>query len=135
MCYPRSDLLSASIDPAAAVSSFRSQRGLLLNLIRHSLSTLANSLYAQRIISHEVYEKACNENRGSSERGGALLECVEARIEMRPLDFTRVVCILESDPFLEVLAEKLVQSYREFVVIIARRDGVIICVIIYRDIL
>ena len=125
LCYSRSDLLPASIDPVAAVGSFRSQRELLLNLIRHSLSTLANSLYAQRIISREVYEKACNENRSSSERGGALLECVEARIEVQPLDFTRMVRILESDAFLEVLVEKLVQSYREFVGIISyvtRRD-------------
>ena len=76
------------------------------------------NVYAQRIISHEVYEKACNENRGSNERGGALLECVEAKIEVRPSDFTRVIRILESDPFLEVLVEKLVQSYRKFVGII-----------------
>ena len=43
-----------------------------------------------------------------------MLECVEARIKVRPSDFTRVVHILESDPFLEVLAEELVQNYREF---------------------
>ena len=105
--------MSGSIDSAAAVNSFRSQRGLLLNLIRHSLSTLANSLYAQRILSLEVYEKVCNENIGSSERGGALLECVEARIGAQPSDFTKIVYILESNPFLAVLAEGLVQSYRE----------------------
>ena len=56
-----------------------------------------------------------NVNRGMSERGGALLECVEARIKDKPSNFTRVVHILESDPFLEVLAEELVQGYREFV--------------------
>ena len=107
-------MLPANIDPAAAVSSFRSQQEMILKLIRNCLPTLATSLYSQRIIPQDVKEKACNENRGSSERAGALLECVEARIEVQPSDFTMVVHILESDPFLEVLAEELVQNYREF---------------------
>ena len=120
--------MPGNIDPAAAVSSFRSQRGLLLNLIRHSLSTLANSLYAQRIISHEVYEKACNENKGTSERCTTLLECVEDRIRVRPSYFNKVVNILESDPFLEDLAEELVQSYRELVADRYRRLMICACV-------
>lgn len=46
-----------------------------------------------------------------------MLECIEARIGEWPSDFTRVVQILESDPFLKMLAEELVQSYRKFVVL------------------
>lgn len=94
-----------------AVNSFRSHRALLLNLIRHCLPSLANSLRAQYMIPKEIYEIACNENRGSSERGVSLLECVEARIEAVPSDFTKVIQVLQSEPFLCSLADGLVHGY------------------------
>ena len=96
-----------------AVDSIRSQRDLLSNLIRHCLSSLAESLYSKSIISGEVREKACNQSLGSSERGGALLDCVEARVMAVPSDFAKIVDILEAEPFLSSSAEKLVKSYCE----------------------
>lgn len=105
--------LPSSIDPKAAVGCFRSQRGLLLNLLRHCLPTLSQSLLAECLIPRDVYEKANNQFLGTSERTGALLDCVEARIECLPSDFLKVVSILESEPFLRSLADEMVQHYRK----------------------
>ena len=74
---------------------------------------MANSLYAKYMIPQEVYELACNGNKGASERGVALLDCVESRVEAVPSDFTEVVDILEADGFLEPGAEELIKSYSE----------------------
>ena len=95
-----------------AVDFIRSQRDLLSNLIRHCPS-LAESLYSKSIISGDVREKACNQSLGSSERGGALLDCVEARVMAVPSDFAKVVNILEAEPYLRFSAEELVKSYCE----------------------
>ena len=70
------------------------------------------------MIPQEIYEKACNENRGSSERGVALLDCLEARIEAIPRDFRKILQILQEQPFLEVLADKLIHSYCEQFVVV-----------------
>ena len=70
-----------------------------------------NSLYAEYMIPRRVYELVCNENKCLGERGVALLDCVESRIEAVPSDFTKVVHILEEEPFLESLAKDLVESY------------------------
>ena len=96
-----------------AITTFRSKRPLLLNLVRHCLPSLANSLLSEFIISHDVCEKACNQNLVTTERGRALLDCVESRIEVIPASFSKVVHILELDPFVEIAAKELVQSYCE----------------------
>ena len=96
-----------------ATNAFRKQRSLLLNLIRHCLPEVANSLFAEYTIPQGVYELVCNGNKDASERGVALLDCVESRIEAVPSDFTKVVDILEADGFLEPGAEELVKSYCE----------------------
>ena len=96
-----------------AVATFRSQRDLMLNLIRHCLPSLANSLYAKAMIPSEIYERACNETRGRSERGVALLDCIEAKLEMGPSNFTTIINILQQEPFLKELADKLIHTYRE----------------------
>ena len=44
----------------------------------------------------------------------ALLDCVEARSRAVPLDFVKFVRVLESDPYLESLANQLVHSYCEY---------------------
>jgi hypothetical protein len=49
-----------------------------------------------------VYELACNESKGPSERGVALLDCVESSTEA---DITKIVHILKADAYLESLAE------------------------------
>ncbi len=94
------------------MASFRSQREGVLKRIRHCLPSLANSLYAQFLITQDVLEKAINESVGF-EKSVALLDCVEARIEAEPLDFIKVVQVLETERYLESLATQLVHSYRE----------------------
>ena len=96
-----------------AIKAFRSQRTLVLNLIRQSLISVANSLYAEFMIPREVYEKASNQSLGSNERGVALLDSVQSKLEGEPSDFIKFVVILESDSYLRSQAEKLVKSYCE----------------------
>ena len=74
---------------------------------------MANSLFAEYMIPQGVCELVCIGNKGASERGVALLDCVESRIEAVPSDFTKVVLILEADGFLQPGAEELVKSYCE----------------------
>ena len=96
-----------------AINAFRSQRELLLNPIRHCLPPLANSLFGKTMIPGCVCEKACNQSLSSNEKGVALLDCIQSRLEVKPSDFTNLVSILESEPFLKDLAEKLVKEYCE----------------------
>ena len=97
-----------------AVKSFRSQLKVLLNLIRHCLLSLATALFADGIIHQNVYDKACNETLTFDSRGVALLNCIKARIEAVPSDFTKIVSILESEPFLRESADGLVQNYCKY---------------------
>ena len=77
------------------------------------------------MIPQVVYELVCIGNKGASERGVALLDCVESRIEAVPSDFTKVVNILEGEGFLRPGAEELVNSYCESVI------NIIPCVHLY----
>ena len=97
-----------------AVKSFRSQLKVLLDLIRHCLLSLATALFADGIIHRDVHDKACNETLSSESRGVAVLDCMEARIEAVPSDFTKIVSIMESDPFLGEIAVGLVQNYCKY---------------------
>jgi hypothetical protein len=63
------------------------------------------------MIPRGVYELACNANKVPSERGVALLDCIESRIEAVPSDFTKIIHILEAEPFLESQANALIKSY------------------------
>lgn len=90
-----------TVDPVMAASFFKTQRNLLLNLIRHCLFTLADRLYSKCLIPQEAYDEVCNENLNKTRRGGVLLDCIEARLAAVPADFTKVVTIFESEPFLE----------------------------------
>jgi hypothetical protein len=94
-----------------ATAAFREQRELLLNLIRHCLPEVANSLYSKFMIPRRVFDLACNDNKDPSERGVALLDCIESRIEAVPSDFIKIVHILEAEPFLESQAHALIKSY------------------------
>ena len=106
-------LLPPTIDCEVASKALRSQRGLLLNPIRHCLPTLANLLRAEYIIPDDVYEDVCNQAVSKSKRCGDLLECMEDRVESFPSDFIKIVHILESEPFLQHIAAELVHSYCE----------------------
>ena len=103
--------LPSKIDSVVALNSFRSQRELLLNLIRHCLHSLTNALWAKGLISPDIKEKTLNDMLSMSVRGIALLDCIEAKIKVQPTVYATVVNILESEPFLEALAKVLVHSY------------------------
>ena len=103
--------LPPTIDPTLATDALRTQRGRLLDLLRHCLPEIADPFFAHRMISRKIRDKAFNSHLDITERGVALLDCVESRIEAVPSDFTKVVHILEEEPFLESLAKDLIQSY------------------------
>ena len=103
--------LPSTIDPTVAADAFRTQRNLFLNLVRHCHLQIADSLFSKKIIPTQVKDKVINPHLDISERVVALLDCVESRIEAVPSDFTKVVHILEEEPFLESLAKDLVESY------------------------
>ena len=107
--------LPASIDPAVAIDALRSQRDKLQNLLQHCLLGVSQSLYSRSIIPNQVLDTVRNHHLklNSTERCAYLLDCVESRIEVLPSDFTEVIRILVEDPFLQQLAEDLVQSYCE----------------------
>ena len=65
------------------------------------------------MIPKDIKEKACNQALGSTERGVALLDSVQTKLEVEPSDFARLVDILESEPYLRSQAEQLVKNYRE----------------------
>ena len=96
-----------------AIKAFRSQHALLLNLIRHCLPSLASSLYAKSMIPGGIKEKACNQHLDSNERGVALLDSVQSKLEEEPSDFSKFVAILESEPYLRSQAKQLVKNYCE----------------------
>ena len=105
--------LPSAIDPTLAVNSIRSQRDLLFKLTPHCLPSLAESLYSQFIISQDVLDNVCNQSLAIGDRVRALLNCIEGRVDAVHSDFTKVVHILQSDPFLSHGAEMLVKSYCE----------------------
>ena len=105
--------LPSTIDSTVAINAFSSQHNLLLNLIRHCLPSLASSLYAKSMIPEDIKEKACNQNLGSNERGVALLDSVQSKLEGEPSNFSKFVAILESEPYLRSQAEQLVKNYCE----------------------
>jgi hypothetical protein len=83
--------LPSTIDGSVAASAFKKQRECLLNLIRHCLPSLANSLVSDGIISQDVCERACSQSMTSTERGVVLLDCIESRLEAVPSDIVKVV--------------------------------------------
>ena len=90
------------------VKCVRSQRGLLVNLVRHCLPTLAESLYAQSLISRDVHEKVFNQNFSCNERSATLLNCIEDKVEVDPSVFSKIIGILKSEPYLSSLADHLI---------------------------
>ena len=103
--------LPPTIDSTVAIRSFQSQRELMLNLIRHCLPSVTTSLWAKCIIPRDVRERAVNEIIETKERIIGLLDCIEARITVDPSSYHTVVDILDSEPFLELLAKRLIHNY------------------------
>ena len=96
-----------------AVSAFKRQRPLFLKLICHCLLTVTNFLYAKGMIPEDVYHIACNTSKNVSERGMALLDCIETRLQVYPADLAKLVELLEAEPYLRSLAKDLLQSSSE----------------------
>ena len=109
--FTSSSLLPDTIDPVKAVNAFKSYRGKLSTIIRNDLTNIANKLYADSIIPNKTLNKAINSSLGEDDRTVALLNAIEAKIEVRPSDFTKLVDIVDSEPYLSTLAEGLVHSY------------------------
>ena len=109
--FTNSSLLPVTIDPVKAVSVFRSQRGELSTIICNDLANIANKLYADFIISQKTLDEAINSSLNKGDRTVALLSAIEAKLEVQPSDFTKLVDILDSEPYLSTLAEGLVHSY------------------------
>ena len=65
------------------------------------------------MIPQNVSEKVRNQSLDSTDKGMALLDCIESRLEDKPSDFTKLVDILESEPYLAEQAKKLVEDYCE----------------------
>ena len=65
------------------------------------------------MIPEGIKEKACKDNLDSNERGVALLDSVQSKLEGKPSDYSKFVAILESEPYLRSQAEQLVKSYGE----------------------
>ena len=105
--------LPSTIDSTVAIKAFRSQHALLLNLIRHCLPSLASSLFAEFMIPQGIKEKACKDNLDSNERGVAVLDSVQSKLEEEPSDFNKFVIILESEPYLRSQAKQLAKNYCE----------------------
>ena len=109
--FTNSSLLPVTIDPVKAVGVFRSQRSELSTIIRNDLTNIANKLYADSIIPQKTLDEATNRSLGKGYRTVALLSAIEAKIEVQPSDFTKLVDILDSEPYHSTLAEGLVHSY------------------------
>ena len=107
----RSSLLPVTINPVKAVSTFKSQRGKLSTFICNDLTNIANKLYADSIIPQKTLDEVTNSSLGKDDRTAALLSAIEAKINVRPSDFTKLVNILDSEPYLSTLAEGLVHNY------------------------
>lgn len=107
--------LPTTIDPAAAVRAFKSQRPLTLKLIRYCLPAQTNSLYSEGMISEECYEIACNDNQPVSKRAMALLDCIETRLQFYPADFAKLIRLMESEPYLAPVVKGLLESYRAII--------------------
>jgi len=108
---PCSSPTQPTIDPQ--VKTLRTHHMNLINLTRHCLPSLKEPLWSEGLIPQDVYDKAGNQAIGITDRCAALLDYILSRVGAVPSDFTKVLHILESQPFLQSLATKLKETYRE----------------------
>ncbi len=85
----------------------------MLDLMRHCMPHLAESLRSKSIISKDAYDKARCLAINPGECVAHLLDCIEAKLKKTPSDFIEVVHVLESEQYLTTLADNLVQAYSE----------------------
>ena len=94
-----------------AGDAFRSQRDVLIYLLQHNLTYIANKLYTKSIISRSLQTRAMNQLHDPIDRTVSLLSVVEDKIRTEPYVFTELVAILESEPKLRSPARELVEQY------------------------
>ena len=94
-----------------ASETLRAWRIEVLNGIQPELYGIASSLFAMKLISKEVFDKALNLNISSAEKGVTLLDCIESRIEVVPSDFARFVLVLEEQRYMMNLTQELIKTY------------------------
>ena len=104
----------SSINRSEAGEAFREHRDDLLIAITESLIT-ANSLYSKRIISRQTLDEIMLVSLTNSKKNFILLDAIEARIRTNPSDFLTVLAVLGRDPHLCVFAERLKNSYCEYI--------------------
>ena len=105
-----------SINPSEAGEAFREHRDDLLIAITEPL-ILANSLYSKWIISRETLDEMMLVSLTNSKKNFILLDAVEARIRTNPSDFLTILAVLGHDPHLCVYAERLKNSYCEYIIL------------------
>ena len=103
----------SSINPKVAGEAFREHRADLLIAITDPL-ILANSLYSKRIISRETLERVMLQSFTKSEKNSIVLGAIEDRIGTHSSDFHTLLALLLSDSHLCVFAERIQDSYSEF---------------------
>ena len=96
-----------------AVGAIRGQRGLLRNLFRHCLPTLADALFSEGVIPEDLKMRACNMYLDANVRSVELLDCIEARVRAVPSDFTKFIGILKEERLFESQPEELIRRYCE----------------------
>lgn len=113
--YFSSATLPSTTDSTIGLKAFRSQRDHLLNLIQHCLLPLSNSLFAEGLITKDVYDMALSSNKNRNEKCLTLLDCIETKIESVSSGFTQVINILrDSDLYLSDVVKDIVHNYCEF---------------------
>lgn len=86
-----------------ASTVFRRERRRLLELIQHCLPSFSNALYAEGLISQDIYEAVGDQ--GVVECSETLLDSIEANVSS---DFAKFVGVLESEQHLQSLAKEIV---------------------------
>ena len=104
-CFPNAGSSKAVVD------FFKSQRGVLNDLLQHDLSSIASKLFSKSVISAAALAEAKNQNHIASVRTVSLLSVVEDKIRADPNAFTEFVKILKTEPSLEPLAKQLSEDY------------------------
>ena len=77
-------------------------------MIFRCLPSLNDALFAEGLISKDVHEAVRDEGDRKRDRSEILLNCIETRVAS---DFAKFVRVLESEPNLQSLADRLVHSY------------------------
>ena len=105
--------LPSDIDPVIAATVLQDQSDNLMTLVQHDITSIVSKLYSRSIILPRALSEAMNKMHPASDRTVELLSAVRDAVKQNPHLFAEFVRILESEPCLKFLAEKLVEEYRK----------------------